>query len=115
MVCERLRLDGIAFVPSQFYMAAVGRRHLNFVEPAAQARFEALRDAVRGADLAEANQAVNEGRIVDEATGEPAYWKPAAMVVPVSEQLQQKLASDEYRNAVRAARERLDYRLRPTP
>ncbi len=115
VVCERLRLDGIAFVPSQFYMAAVGRRHLNFVEPAAQARFEALRDAVRGADLAEANQAVNEGRIVDEATGEPAYWKPAAMVVPVSEQLQQKLASDEYRNAVRAARERLDYRLRPTP
>jgi acetoin utilization deacetylase AcuC-like enzyme len=113
VVCERLRLDGIAFVPSQFYMAAVGRRHLKFVEPAARARFEALRDAVAGADLAHANRAINEGCVVDEATGESAYWEPAPMVVPVSEQLQQRLASGEYRGAVRAARERLDYRLRP--
>ncbi len=115
VVCERLRLDGIAFVPSQYYMAAVGRRHLKFVDPERQARFEGMRDALAGVDLAEANGVVDRGWLVDARTGETVGWDPAPMVVPVSEQLTAQLTSPDYREAVRRAREKYAFRLRPEP
>ena len=115
VVCERLSLDGIAFVPSQYYMAAVGRRHLKFVEPARQARFEALGHALRGMELAEANRAVNGGWLEDARTGERVGWEPATMVVAVSEGLAAQLTSPAYQEAVERARERYAFRLRAEP
>jgi acetoin utilization deacetylase AcuC-like enzyme len=105
VVCERLSLDGIAFVPSQYYMAAVGRRHLKFVDPERQARFEAIRDALAGAELPEANRAVDGGWLEDATTGEIVRWEPAAMVVAVSEKLNDQLTSPAHRDAVRRARQ----------
>jgi acetoin utilization deacetylase AcuC-like enzyme len=115
VVCERLSLDGIAFVPSQYYMAAVGRRHLKFVDPEHQARFEAIRDALVGAELPEANRAVDGGWLEDARTGEVAHWEPAAMVVAVSEKLNEQLTGPAYREAVRQARETHSFRLRAEP
>ena len=115
VVCERLSLDGIAFVPSQYYMAAVGRRHLRFVDAERQARFAALRDAVAGAKLPEANRAVDGGWLEDARTGEIVRWEPATMVVAVSEKLSAQLTSPKYREAVRRARETYAFRLRAEP
>jgi hypothetical protein len=112
VVCERLSLDGIAFVPSQYYMAAVGRRHLKFAEPASQARFEAMRNALVGVDLSDANSAVDGGRLEDARTGETVRWEPATMVVAVSGKLDAQLTGREYREAVRRALETYDFRLR---
>jgi hypothetical protein len=115
IVCERLSLDGIAFVPSQYYMAAVGRRHLKFVDPGRQARFEAIRDALAGAELPEANRAVDGGWLEDATTGEIARWEPAAMVVAVSEKLNDQLTGPAHRDAVRRARQTYTFRLRAEP
>jgi acetoin utilization deacetylase AcuC-like enzyme len=115
VVCERLRLDGIAFVPAQFYMAAVGTRRLRFVQPEAQARFEAMLDPLRKLSLAKANQAVNQGRLVDASTGEAVFWEPAPMLIAVSERLRRQLEGRTYREAVAAARARLRYRLEAAP
>jgi acetoin utilization deacetylase AcuC-like enzyme len=115
VVCERLSLDGIAFVPSQYYMAAVGRRHLKFVDPERQARFEAIRDALAGAELPEANRAVDGGWLEDATTGEIVRWEPAAMVVAVSEKLNDQLTSPAHRDAVRRARQTYSFRLRAEP
>lgn len=115
VLCERLSLDGIAFVPSQYYMAAVGRRHLKFVDPGRQARFDAMHDALGGLLLSEANRAVNEGRLMDVRSGEEVRWEPAAMVITVSAKLRAELTSAAYREAVRRARETCSFRLRPQP
>ncbi len=40
VACDRLHLDGLVFVPSQFHIAAYGRSHMKFVKPATQQRFE---------------------------------------------------------------------------
>jgi acetoin utilization deacetylase AcuC-like enzyme len=112
VVAERLSLDGIAFAPSQFYMAAVGRKHLRFVDPEVQALFEVIRDTLAGVDLSDATHAVDRGMLVDEETGERVRWQPAAMVVPVSPKLQEQLDSAEYREAVTRARANLSFELR---
>ncbi len=115
IVCERLRLDGIAFVPSQYYMAAVGHRHLKFLDPEVQGRFEALRHAVRSLRIAHANRAVEAGAVVDDTTGEPVRWLPALGVLPVSDDLRDRVHNSTYRDAVRRARRAARFVLRDLP
>ena len=51
VLCERLKLDGILFVPSHYYMASLGRVHLRFLRPEDQATFDAFHDALQGMEL----------------------------------------------------------------
>ncbi|NNG17421.1 MAG: histone deacetylase [Gemmatimonadales bacterium] len=113
VLCETLHLDGIAFVPSHYYMAALGRRLLTFLDPAAQARFEAMYDALGRLSLAEASHALETGRIRDAKTGERLKWQPSVMVVPVSPKLRSLLESPEYGERSAAERERIEVRLEP--
>ena len=103
VMCEKLRLDGIAFMPSQYYMAAVGYHHLRFVDPAAQGRFEALRETLRSLGIARANQAIVAGAVLDASTGKPFAWEPSLTVLAVSPRLQHVVSSSEYRAAVERA------------
>jgi acetoin utilization deacetylase AcuC-like enzyme len=103
LACDQAGLDGVANVPSQYYLAFVGRHHLRFVDPAAQGRFEALHEALRGLPLRDAERALAEGRVVD-AAGRPVRWQPAVTVMPVSERLRVKVEGPDYDAAVAAAR-----------
>jgi acetoin utilization deacetylase AcuC-like enzyme len=88
-VCEILELDGLAARPAQYYMAAVSRKHMHFVEPGAQARFEALFDLLAALPLPQAEEALAAGRVVDATTGKPVVWEPALQVYPVSHRLRE--------------------------
>ena len=112
LMAEQLELDGVVNVPSHFHLAAVGRKHLRFVDPVAQARFEALADLFRGSTVAEAERALAAGRVVD-ATGVPVKWEPAAMAIPTSDRLRDLVAGEPYASACAAARVRFQYRLLP--
>jgi len=100
LICERLDLDGIAFTPSHFHLAAQSERYLRFLRPEDQARFQALVRATRGLRLSVATRAIAEGRVRDRKTGEVVPWKPAPMVVPVDPELKAKLEGEEYRQRV---------------
>jgi len=92
VLCETLGVDGMAFRPSDFYMAVLGRHHMRFIDPAVQARFAALRTAVDGMPLSDAMQALAQGRVVDQATGAPVSWTGELQVYPVSDRLRAQLA-----------------------
>ncbi|MEM7357059.1 MAG: histone deacetylase, partial [Acidobacteriota bacterium] len=87
VACERLHMDGLVFVPSQYHIAAYGHGHVEFVDPEARARFAALRKLFADTPLAEATRRVAEGGVIDEETGEVFKWQPEPMVLPVSEAL----------------------------
>lgn len=106
VACERLHLDGILLVPSTYHVAVQWHGHLRFLEAETQARFAALRELLAGRPLDEASRAVAEGRVVDEATGEPFRWRPEPMIGPISERLERHL------RAPRAEEEPTRYRLR---
>jgi len=118
-LCEALGLDGIAFVPSHYYMAALGQRILRFLDPAAQARFDAFHAALAGLSVPEASRALAHGRLHDVKTGESVTWTPSVMVVPVSRALHLQLAAPAYAQRRAAERAALEYRLEgvtpPTP
>lgn len=88
VACERLHLDGLAFVPSAYHIAAYGKGRLEFVDPESRASFQALLELFADVPLAAATRAVAEARVIDIDTGEPFVWKPAPMILPVSRSLQ---------------------------
>jgi len=94
LICERLGLDGLLIVPSHYHIAALVAGQGRFVDPRDRARFAALRDALSGTRLVEAAHAIEEGRVVDEESGEPFRWNPAPMVVPVSQRLKARLEAE---------------------
>jgi len=111
LICDRLSLDGLLFVPSHYHLAAQAGDVLQFLEPEDAARFDAIHRAVAALPLPDATSAVDEGRVIDRATGEPVAWKPAPMVLPVSERLRERLADRDFQARREAARERFDFRL----
>ncbi len=111
LICDRLGLDGVLFVPSHYHLAAQAGEVLAFLEPGDAARFDAFRDAVSALPLPEATRAVDEGRVIDQATGEPAPWVPAPMVLPVSDRLKEQMAAPDRQERREAARQHFDHRL----
>jgi acetoin utilization deacetylase AcuC-like enzyme len=111
VICEQLGLDGLMFVPAHYYMAALGRRHLRFVHTHDAAVFDAIKDAVSGLDLAAATHAIEDGHLVDVATGATVRWHTPAMILPLSERLQRRFDEAESESALAEARAALSYSL----
>jgi acetoin utilization deacetylase AcuC-like enzyme len=115
VACETHGLDGIHFVAAHYHVAIQSRRVVRPILPADEARLRALAQALEGLALPEATAAVEAGRIVDAATGEPVPWSPLSAVLPVSERLKERVGGAEYEEAVAREGERLRYRLVPAP
>ena len=113
VACERMDLDGLVFTPTHFHLARMVQPLASFADPIYQARLSALMHTVRNLRLNEAARAVESGKVIDGATGEPAQWIPAPMVIPVAQYLKDYHASREYESEVAAARQ--DYQFRLTP
>ncbi|HSM52322.1 MAG TPA: histone deacetylase, partial [Thermoanaerobaculia bacterium] len=111
LVCERIGLDGIAFVPSHFHLAVQAHGPLRFAEPLAEARYRALVAALRSLPLGRASEAVDADQVVDAASGEPVRWERSSMVLPVTEALKDRLAGEEFRREVERLEAMLRYRL----
>ncbi|RMH23118.1 MAG: histone deacetylase [Acidobacteria bacterium] len=84
LACERLHLDGLAWVPSHYHTAAPWRDRLVPVRPETAALWHALDRLFDGVSVAAASRALAAGEVVDEATGAPLRWQPAPVVLPVS-------------------------------
>jgi acetoin utilization deacetylase AcuC-like enzyme len=111
--CERLQLDGVLWVPAHYHTAAQGRRASQFLHPADEGLFRAVEKAVGGLPLTAAVKAVEQGQILDAATGAPFVWRPMTVVVPASERLRRQRASEEYRQQADAAAAAHVFRLAP--
>lgn len=109
LICDRLHLDGLHFVPSHYHLTAQSRRFLRFLHPEDEGRFRAVQHAVAGLSLGDATRAVDAGRLVDEATGQSFRLPPMPMVLPVSDGLRRRVEGEGYerRAAEAAARHRL--------
>jgi acetoin utilization deacetylase AcuC-like enzyme len=111
LICERLGLDGLLFTPSHYYLALLGHRLVQFLNPADEARFRALQRITKNLHLDEAARAVDCGRIVDRNTSEPYRWEPAAAVLPVSPRLREWLNDPRYWQQVAEYAEQISYGL----
>ena len=61
--------------------------------------------------MAEASAALEEGRVVEAATGEPVTWSAGDMLAALSPPVREYLASPDYARAVAAARDAHRFRV----
>jgi acetoin utilization deacetylase AcuC-like enzyme len=113
LACDRLRLDGIVFVPAYYHTAVQGRRLLGFLAPEHEGLFRALMAALAGLPLAEASRAVEEGRLYDAATGRPLGWQPMPMLLPVSPRAKERVGTEDYERRAAEAAAGWDIEVRP--
>ena len=99
LMSDELQLDGIIFVPSQFHLAVKVRRFLRFLEPEDEGWIRALRVPLEHLSLSQATELVDGGLLVDGLSGEPAIWRPMQMVLPISEQLHDRVEGEVYETA----------------
>jgi hypothetical protein len=102
--------DALLSFPQHYHNALFYSTQFRFVAPARQGRFEALRRDLADLSVAEASAAIEQGRVIDAATGQPFAWEAAEMISPVTDSVTRALQSDAYSVAVRAAREATRYR-----
>ncbi|MCL4845295.1 MAG: histone deacetylase [Acidobacteria bacterium] len=78
LMARRLDLPGIAFSPAWYHTAVIAGTRLRFLDPARHGRFEAMQRDLAGVPLAEASQAVADGRVL--MNGEAYAWEAEPMV-----------------------------------
>jgi acetoin utilization deacetylase AcuC-like enzyme len=113
VVCERHGLDGIFFTTVHYHLAAQSRSLVRFLHAADEGRLRAFEAALRGLSLAEAAAAVTEGRVIDDATGEPVKWTAVPAVMPVSERLEALVTGPAYEETAQNEAARLSLHVRP--
>ena len=101
MACERLKLDGLVFLPAYYHVASQAKGLLTFLQPESEARFHLMQSALEGCSLAEATKIVHTEHLVYAETGEPYCWEPAPMIFPVSNRLRERIEGEAYSDAVR--------------
>ncbi|MBK8251993.1 MAG: hypothetical protein IPK82_04925 [Polyangiaceae bacterium] len=104
MAAERLRFDGLSFVPAHYHTAAQARGVLRFLNAADEARFTCIKEAVGAKSIGEISLLLNADGLVDDGSGEVIKWKPAQMVMPISEALRGEFGPDYDRRVEQAAR-----------
>ena len=109
VLCGELGLDGLLYMPAGYFVATFGSR---FLDPKQQARLEAMRRALASLRLVAATRAVEEGRVLNAATGAPVKWEPAPMVIPVSPRLRARVEGPAYEEALERELATLSFRLR---
>jgi len=112
LVCDRLQLDGVLFVPAHYHTAAYGRKLMRSLDPVDEARLRALRAVLDRLPLSEATHAMESGRVIDTHTGDPAVWQPRPLVYPVSQRLRERLEAGDYERQVAEAAPRFGFALR---
>ncbi|MEL6183827.1 MAG: hypothetical protein AAFU79_04315, partial [Myxococcota bacterium] len=98
---RRLELDGLLAVPSHYHSAVVAQREWSFLDARTEGLFQALRAVLSQQELYAATRLVADGRLA-LADGTPVRWTPGDHVLPLREDLQTYLASEERRAAVLA-------------
>lgn len=111
LVCDRLQLDGLIFVPSHFHIASHGRKTMRFLKPEDEGLYRAFEKTFEGVPLADAAEAVLANRVVDARTGEPVVWQPVPMVFPVSDRMKEMVQGAEYERKAVAEEERRELRV----
>ncbi|HSO23555.1 MAG TPA: hypothetical protein VLT81_11630, partial [Chondromyces sp.] len=107
-VAEILELDGIYYVPSSYHVAIQSRRRVRFLEPEHEAMIQALEALFAKTALPEASRLIDEGKVVDRASGEALRWRGYPMVLPVSKVLRERVCGSEYEAKVAEELRRLD-------
>jgi hypothetical protein len=96
IMAERLGLNGVIQHPMHFHNATLAGLRSQFVDPTVEGRLRALIRDLRGLRLSEASWAVDEGAVIDGATGAPVAWEGREQLFPLHREVARYFESSEF-------------------
>lgn len=97
--------DALLNVPEYYHNALFYAVPFRFLEASEQGRFAALQRDLAGLSVAEASQAIEDGRVREEPAGRAFVWEPGEMAAPIAPALEAYFREDDYAAASDAARD----------
>ena len=113
VICDRLELDGIVFIPSHYHLVIKALHHLHFLHAEDRRWFEAVRTAVGDLSLLEATQVVAADRIGDRRDGSRIGWRAMPLVLPISESFSDRVERNEADSSSQPQARRFDFEVCP--
>ena len=104
--------DAVLNVPEYFHNAVFYSAAYQFVSPARQGRFLALRRDLASLSVAAASRAVDQGRVIEEPEARPLSWESGEMIAALTDPVRGYLESREWKTAAAVACEAARFRLR---
>lgn len=108
-VAARLSLEGLLSRPSHYHNAALAGPQYQFLDPAIEGRFRAIRRALAHLSIAEATALVDAGELRDD-TGASIAWQPGDQMLPTSPRLIAYFDSPAFKKAAAKALEQTNAR-----
>lgn len=93
---ERLRCGALVAIPAFYHTAVLYHRMFAFADPVHEGLFEALLRDLAALPLADAAEAVHEGRVRCARTGKTVRWEGKDMVLPLCDEVRAYLERPEY-------------------
>jgi acetoin utilization deacetylase AcuC-like enzyme len=112
LMCERLSLDALVFVPGHFHLASLASALMRMLDPEDEARLRALKALQSGRTLAELARVLEVGHVVDRQTDKRVRWEPKPMVFALSDALREEMVGESYEAKVEAAKKVYEVRRR---
>ncbi|MBZ0113323.1 MAG: histone deacetylase [Thermoanaerobaculia bacterium] len=103
VISDRLELDGIAFIPSHFHLAAQSHQRLRFLDPRSEAQLRSIEASFPQRSLRELSHDLSRGELVDES-GNVEQYTPSLMVLPISSTLERDFGEAYEREVEQALR-----------
>jgi len=105
LCARRLHLHGLLETPERLHNAVLYQERSHFLDPTWEGTFLALRDLLNHLSLAELAWAMEEGRVIDDTTGEVIRWRAREQLLPLDDRLAAYFELPAWRRARSAARQ----------
>ncbi len=103
--CLRLKLDGIATLPSYYHNASIASRSFRFLDPKAEGELLALKQRLGQLPIAQASHLIEQKAV--KVGDQPLIWQPRMHILPLSPALLEHFESSSYCSQVHAEVTRL--------
>jgi hypothetical protein len=100
ITCWRLKLSGLVNFPSHYHNAFLYSKIFYYLDPAAQAKFLALKKAFKSYPLDKLSWGIDWGCVQDLNTNETFTWMVSEQILPVDERLKKLFAGKKYKKCV---------------
>ena len=100
IICWRLKLAGLINFPGHFHNAFLYSKIFYYVDPAAQAKYLAVKKAFNSFALDKLSWGIDWGCVKDLNTNETFTWMVSEQIVPVDERLKKLFTGKKYKKYV---------------
>jgi hypothetical protein len=100
ITCWRLKVAALINFPGHYHNALLYSKIFYYLDPLAQARFQALKKTFKGMPLDKLSWGIDWGCVIERKKNEPFEWMVGEQLVPIEDSLKKLFTGKKYKKYV---------------